>query len=66
MRYRAEIYRTDSNDLLVNVGHWETRREAVMACEEHALQTLIFKEQWRNCWEAWATVYWYRIRVTPD
>ena len=66
MRYRAEVYRTDSDELLVNVGHWETRREAVMACEEHALQTLVFEEHWPTCWEARATVYWYRIRVTPD
>jgi hypothetical protein len=66
MRYQAEAHYTSTDDLVANLGHWETRLAAVMACQEHALQTLVFEERWHSCWEARATVYWYRIRATPD
>ncbi|WP_407543251.1 hypothetical protein Q0M94_26130 (plasmid) [Deinococcus radiomollis] len=66
MYYRAEVYRVASDDLLADLGHRETRRAAVIACEEHALQTLVFEERWSTCWEARATVYWYRIRIIPE
>jgi hypothetical protein len=66
MRYQAEVYRTDTNEPVVHMGYWDTRLKAVMACEEHALRTLVFEEQWYSCWEARATVYWYRVRAIPD
>ena len=66
MRYRGEVHRTDADNLLVNVGYWETHRAAVMACEENARQSLKFSERWRGCWEARAESHWYRILVSRD
>lgn len=61
MRFRAEAYHTDTEDLAEDLGHWETRRAAQQACEQHAGETLVFSERWRGCWEARAEGHWYRI-----
>ena len=64
MRFRAAAYNTDSDELMADLLHWESRRAAQQACEQHAVQPLNFTERWRGCWEARTDMFWYRIIVT--
>ena len=56
MVFRAEVHRIDSDEPLKTLGYWETHREAVRACEQHALRTLVFEKQSYSCWEARANM----------
>ncbi|WP_407570753.1 hypothetical protein [Deinococcus altitudinis] len=61
MRYRAEAYDLDTENLAANLGHFETRQEAVKACEKHAGQSLIFIERRRGLWRASAAAHFYGV-----
>ncbi|MGY2892730.1 hypothetical protein ACVWZX_000723 [Deinococcus sp. UYEF24] len=61
MRYRAEAYDLDTQNLAADLGHFETRQEAVTACEKHARQNLIFSERARGLWRASAAAHLYGV-----
>ena len=46
---------------MADLGYWKTHQEAIMACEKHASQNLIFNERWRGFWKASATGHSYGI-----
>lgn len=66
MRYRAEAHHTDTRKLALELGEWETRREAQIACIGHVGQPLVWEERSLGFWQARTEGYWYQIIATRD
>ena len=50
MRYRAEAFRRDTDDLAADLGHWESKRGAQAACVGHARELLTWDQPWSGIW----------------
>ena len=61
MRYRAEACFTDTEDVAADLGQWESKKAAQLACIGHADEPLNWQEPWSGMWQAWSEAYWYRI-----
>ena len=66
MRFRAEAYQIDTDDLVTDLGHWESKRDAQAACIVHALGLLTWEQPWSGIWEASTNAYWYKVVATFD
>ncbi|WP_407543496.1 hypothetical protein Q0M94_27395 (plasmid) [Deinococcus radiomollis] len=52
MRYGAEVYRVKTNELLVDLGVWESKLRAQMACLAYQRMILVWNESWPGVWLA--------------
>ena len=66
MRFRAEAYQIDTHDLIADLGHWESLRDAKAACMTHALELLTWEQLFAGLWKASSNAYWYKIVATRD
>ena len=66
MRFRAEAYQIDTDDLVADLGHWESRRDAKAVCMAHALELLTWEQPWAGIWQASTNVYLYKVVSTSD
>ena len=61
MRYRTEVYLKDTDALVIDLGHWESKRDAQAACMAHALEPMAWEERWSGTWQARTNIYQYRL-----
>ena len=66
MRYQAKAFLRDTDDLVADLGHWETKRDAQAACMAHALELLTWEQPWAGIWQASTNVYWYKVIASLD
>ena len=66
MRFRAEAYQIDTEDLIADLGHWESLRDAKAACMAHALEPLTWEQLFAGYWKASADLHWYKVIATRD
>jgi len=67
LRYRAEVYLMDSDDVAVVLGNFQSQLEARHHCQRHAVRLLDFKFRRPGLWKAQGTEYWYQIQqVGPN
>ena len=66
MRFRAETYQIETDELVADLGHWESRRNAQAACMVHALELLTWEQPWAGIWQASTNVYWYKVAASLD
>ena len=64
MRFRAEAYQIDTDDLVTDLGHWENRRDAQAACMAHASELMTWEQNFRGIWQASTNVCWYKVVAT--
>lgn len=60
-RFKAEASSSRSSSQKVDLGTWDRRYDARVACEAHAEQTLAFQEAWRGLWQASSETSVYHI-----
>ena len=61
MRFRAEAFLRDTDDLAANLGHWESKRNAQAACMAHARELMTWDQPWSGIWQASSNAHWYQI-----
>ena len=66
MRYRAEVYRVKTNALLVDLGVWESKLRAQMACLAYQRMILVWNESRPGVWLAEAASCSYKVTATTD
>lgn len=66
MRFRAEVYHTDTRDLALDLGEWETQQQAQAACFSHVNQPLVWEERSFRFWQARTKRYWYQIAAVLE
>jgi hypothetical protein len=66
MRFRAQAYDHNTNDLAADLGDWDSKNEAQSACLSHADEELSWEQRWPALVEAHTEAYWYRIVIYQD
>lgn len=66
MRHHAEACFTDTKDVAAELGHWENKKAAQLACVGHAGEPLNWHEPWPGIWSAQSEAYWYRVVAHQD
>lgn len=66
MRYRAEACFTDTDDVAANLGSFDDKKTAQLACMGHADEPLTWQEPWPGMWQARSEAYWYRVVALRD
>jgi len=66
MRYHAEAWFTDTEDVAADLGHFETAAEDRSACASHDGAALSWQEPWDGMWYAQGKAYWYRVVAQRD
>ena len=61
MRYRAEVYRIKTDELVADLGSWESRLSAQLACLAYQRMILAWNEPRPGCWVAEAAACSYRV-----
>ena len=63
MRYRAEVYQWNTEELVAELGYWESRQAAQMICVafQRAPLPLFWEQPWEGIWQAEADAYWYKV-----
>ncbi|MGY2892729.1 hypothetical protein [Deinococcus sp. UYEF24] len=61
MRYRAEACFIDTEDVVADLGHFETATEARSACASYEGAVLWWEQPWAGIWQAQGKRYWYRV-----
>ena len=66
MRYRAAVHFKDTNDLALDLGRWETKRDASAACMGHAVGLLTWDQTSPGIWQARPNTHRYQIVASLD
>jgi hypothetical protein len=66
MHYRAEVYRIKTDELVADLGSWESRLLAQLACLGYRRMILVWNEPRPGRWLAEAAACSYRVTEIID
>ncbi|MGY2895837.1 hypothetical protein ACVWZX_003878 [Deinococcus sp. UYEF24] len=61
MRYRTEVYQQGTDELVADLGSWESKQTAQMVCVAFQRAPLFWEQPLVGIWQAESTPYWYKI-----
>lgn len=61
MRYRAEVYQQGTDQLVADLGYWESKRTAQMVCVAFQRTPLFWEQPFAAIWQADSDAYWYKV-----
>ena len=61
MHYKAEVYQLETEELVADLGYWESEQTAQTVCTAFQRMPLFWEHPWDGMWQARSNVYWYRV-----